>query len=453
MSVTLLHLSDIHRTPDEKASNAEILIWLLADLERGLANDGIPRPDLIVVSGDIAQSGDADEYKEALELVDRIASSLHLDRSHVVVVPGNHDVHWPTCEDIFRIRLTKADPEELCVAQKTGHFFVPTSESSYQSRLDHFRRFYQQLSGECYPTERHKSVTVHRFQELGIAFAGFSSLDLNDNHRFLGRIHPEAIYSAQTELSSFDGYRVALWHHDLSWGTSSGDDFLDAKSALELSAQTFDLGLCGHTHRSTNHNVAQLAGSTEAPQLPVITAGSLCAGARQRWESTPRFYNVVRLEGSVARVFEREKESIRAAWKARTHKVNGEFVPYFDVTLPRFEARSPRAGQSISRQKPEILLEVKHRLQQIRRSLGKAPGRIHGSLCGGDLAASVVSDLRVQSLIGLITLGWGEQVLDSITPQIDILESSSGPDYTSRDVVERGDTACVTLLLRLGFGN
>src|SRR5258708_170016 len=108
MPYSILHISDLHRSPTDPISNDELISALVSDRNRYVTEKpSIRAPDAIVVSGDIIQGvllGTA-EYETALaeqyataetfldELVKRFASN---DRSRVVIIPGNHDVDWNT---------------------------------------------------------------------------------------------------------------------------------------------------------------------------------------------------------------------------------------------------------------------------------------------------------------------------------------------------------------------
>jgi tetratricopeptide (TPR) repeat protein len=92
-----IHLSDIHvghgdatYVEDQKL----VLGALRQDVEQMLAS-GVPPPDAIFVTGDIAFSGACrtdDEYTRAKRWLSDIAKTAGLDLDAVFVVPGNHDV-------------------------------------------------------------------------------------------------------------------------------------------------------------------------------------------------------------------------------------------------------------------------------------------------------------------------------------------------------------------------
>ena len=107
---TILHISDLHRSPTDPIENSTLLGSLLSDLDRyTIESTSIPAPDAAIVSGDIIQgvnlnfAGYADEltrqYDAAFNFLATLADRMFEgDRSKVVIVPGNHDVCWNTAK-------------------------------------------------------------------------------------------------------------------------------------------------------------------------------------------------------------------------------------------------------------------------------------------------------------------------------------------------------------------
>lgn len=115
--IRLLHISDLHfrsvptlhEAPDFKLPPRELEDLLVtpdrADTFLRMTEElfrGNP-PDAIIVSGDIVDKGGADrpatgpgEFTRATTFLIDLANNLHLDRSKVLVVPGNHDIDWTT---------------------------------------------------------------------------------------------------------------------------------------------------------------------------------------------------------------------------------------------------------------------------------------------------------------------------------------------------------------------
>jgi predicted MPP superfamily phosphohydrolase len=92
--LTFVHLSDIHFKDRDHGTqfdlDQQIRRALLSDLEgRPTGQAGY---DGLLITGDIAFSGQKDEYKRANEFLDEIYARTGLTPSKTYMVPGNHDV-------------------------------------------------------------------------------------------------------------------------------------------------------------------------------------------------------------------------------------------------------------------------------------------------------------------------------------------------------------------------
>jgi WD40 repeat protein len=84
------------------ATELQARIW--ADVTR-LTATGMPRPDLLVVTGDLTESGSLRECDEALTFLTGLRALLGLEPHRVAIVPGGHDItaaasraYFATCE-------------------------------------------------------------------------------------------------------------------------------------------------------------------------------------------------------------------------------------------------------------------------------------------------------------------------------------------------------------------
>src|SRR3990172_2175526 len=343
MNVTILHLSDIHRTPDEPVTNDNILHALRADLKRQQDDEKLPKPDLLVITGDLTQSGREAEYKEAFTLINALKDELTVpDLSRVIVVPGNHDINWDICETIFtRTGRSKPSGVDEALIIPMGPLYLWTDEKSFARRLEPFSEFYQLMYKRDYSTDRRGQYDIWFYPELGLCFVGLNSCDRVDHFRFQGRIYEEALFEAEKSLKgkglteSQEYLKIAVWHHDLNWlGHQNRADCLEPSILGHLVTGEYDLGLCGHTHR-VNFNVYKYPGY----RLPVIASGSLCAGARQRDESIPRLYNLICIEGKTVRVHTRSRDTNNDPWYPYA-RWGTPPCSYFDVSL-REEGTDP----------------------------------------------------------------------------------------------------------------
>lgn len=90
MPVTWLHVSDFHirgGDPYDRDVVLKALVQSVAEYrERGLS------ADLIFATGDVAHSGKAAEYDLADRFFKDLLQAAGLSKSHLFVIPGNHDI-------------------------------------------------------------------------------------------------------------------------------------------------------------------------------------------------------------------------------------------------------------------------------------------------------------------------------------------------------------------------
>mgnify|MGYP002777816044 CR=1 FL=1 len=89
--VRILHLSDFHFGAATAWDSATCLGRLAADI-RGLREEVGP-PDLVVLSGDIANTGKVEEYAQARAWIEQaLMPAAQVEASQIIPAPGNHDV-------------------------------------------------------------------------------------------------------------------------------------------------------------------------------------------------------------------------------------------------------------------------------------------------------------------------------------------------------------------------
>ena len=313
MVLSLLHISDLHRTAGPRVGNEELLTAMLSDAARwGL--DGIRRPDLIIVSGDLIQGVSAGgqspddeieaQYAEAGDFLARLAAEfVDSDRSRVVIVPGNHDVDWSRAREAMK--LLSDCPSEISSEAlrpdsrlrwnwKDQRPYEVADSALYESRYDHFRKFRADFYAGLDPSplgQGDGDVLFAEYPSLGLAVAGFASWYGNDCFCHAGDIDPSALASSQKLLAASSApVAVAVWHHSLLGGPRS-HDYMDQRVTHKLIDFGFTVGLHGHQHYP---DAAPY--ELRLPHLTsmvVASAGSLAVGDDQLPAGERRQFNIV----------------------------------------------------------------------------------------------------------------------------------------------------------------
>jgi predicted MPP superfamily phosphohydrolase len=235
-----LHLSDFHVGKDDYAQRKlfdRIIQHVRHTLSTGL------RPDLVFITGDIANYGKLQEYQT---FFDEFLAPLHnvLDpASHIYIVPGNHDVD--------RQESPYFSQDEIC--DSTSHFF-DTTLSGKKLREQVLPRFTAYMG-----TDVTSSVGGHwiasqagafvdhawvRGRDVGVVGinTAWLSKDNADRHSLTPGI--DILEEALANLTSCDAC-IVLGHHPLDW---FHDDQLG--TIRSILGQYHAIYLHGHLHVS-----------------------------------------------------------------------------------------------------------------------------------------------------------------------------------------------------------
>lgn len=325
MSVSILHISDLHRDPKAPLANGPLLQSLLL-----VMNTLGVELDLIVVSGDLVHGvpplADPTElesqYTQAEQFLGSLSDEL-LDgrRSRMIIVPGNHDVSFP---------LFYSSLKEIEVDQDKWGALIPSlferdsnyrwswrdralyeinDPDAYLRRLQEFQAFYERFyNGQhAFPLDPRRQYEIFDFEDLMLTIVGYSSCHTNDPWHRLGNIHSEAIASSLAELRHprFSGRAlVGVWHHSVN-APPHRPDFMDEERVQMLLAHGFTVGLHGHQHRAERVHTTSRFGVDG--QITLISAGTLCGGPSSLPAGQTRSFNLIKLdvEGGSGHLYER----------------------------------------------------------------------------------------------------------------------------------------------------
>ncbi len=328
MSYTIMHISDLHRAQSDPIGNPELLSTLVADRQRAsVENPAIGAPNAIVVTGDLVQGvalGDTDhratldqQYEVAQEFLTMLCDEfLGGERARLIILPGNHDIDWnrsraamapvPNDEIPAGFSPTMCGPTDVLRwswDERAAYRII--DRDIYETRLQRFRA----LAGSFYAGTNVISDPLYRMYPLldeRIVIVAFDSCLGNDCYARHGAIAEDAVARAHLALQHTPyELRVAAWHHSIA-GEPSDTDYMSVSVVDRLIGKGFRLGLHGHQHRAAAAN--RYVHLPEREMMAVVSAGSLCAGARGLPPGVNRQYNLIEIPETLdsARVHVRE---------------------------------------------------------------------------------------------------------------------------------------------------
>ena len=384
---SILHISDLHRSPRDNITNAELVSALVSDRQR-YQNERprIQQPDAIVISGDIvqgvvlgtldAEASLAAQYATALAFIEELTERfVDGDRSRVVIVPGNHDIDWAMSKAAMQVvqagdypkdlRSELFHPESLFRWDwKARELFQITNAALYKQRMDAFWNFFDAFfvnAPNLLRVARGQPSNLYSLWEGRLGIAAFDSCHGNDCFAFHGSIPREVVARAQLDLLDVGGFGLlmAVWHHNVE-GPPHRTDYMDIDIVRGMIGRGFRLGLYGHQHRPDATPMQIRLADRET--MALVSAGSLCAGAGELPTGAMRGYNIIEINDDLrsARVHFREMSVANLFCAARRTSLGGaSFVdltwdPPPDLAGRTVDSRAQRRAAALTKGESEL---------------------------------------------------------------------------------------------------
>ena len=274
----ILHISDLHiNDSKEDRFDRSVVLDPLIERVKGDQSD-VFRPEIVIVTGDIAFKGIKTEYDLAKDFFDDLLAALDLNSDRLFVVPGNHDVNRkiyrpkdvPQYDNMQELNTELQDQdyrEDLLRGMADYFDFTETY-------LPHFERIQGRLVPfvNTYTTECHKKIGL-----VGLNSAWMCRKSTDERTIAIGE------YQVKTAMEELKGkeevdLQIVLFHHPLDWLWPI--DRKICRTHLNNS-----ILLSGHLHEVSGGYLSDLDGN-----LYRFQAGGAYLGTESSWPS--RFHYI-----------------------------------------------------------------------------------------------------------------------------------------------------------------
>lgn len=286
-TIAWLHLSDLHfRSTEWNPLDTDIVRrTFLEDAAACIEVEDL-RPDFIVVTGDIAFSGQKVEYELAQQFFDNLLQTTGLTRDRLFLVPGNHDVDRGAISTLAAgatVILNNRQAVNRFLASAADRALVLQRFHGYRDFVNHYFGPHLTFDNEHYFYVKHIQVAGLRIAILGLNSAWLAASD-EDRYRLL--LGERQVRSALDAAADAD-LRLAVMHHPFDWLQE-----FDRNDAEPLLCDGCDFVLHGHMHQT-----GLLQAHTPDAEAAMIIAAGACYETRHY----PNSYNFVQLDFSSGR--------------------------------------------------------------------------------------------------------------------------------------------------------
>jgi len=278
----IIQLSDLQYGKNHRFSTPSNIHETLANDISFLSEKYQFIPIYIILSGDITESGHADEFFDASNSIENLCKLISLDKSSVLAVPGNHDINWP---------LSK-------IASEVGDNTL---------KYNNYNKF---INKTC---NKNSSISTNGFLKLidnryGIEFLFMNSCELEDYENHIGYIDKSKLVSSLNKKTNdtTDGYtKICITHHRIEHTDSHSKSVINNSFEIEsiLIVNGYHLTLSGHIHESRCYECIQ-------DNLKIIHSGAGSTGVNvfQRLDGTQNQYSI--------HIFDSYNKKIETLWRA-----------------------------------------------------------------------------------------------------------------------------------------
>jgi hypothetical protein len=247
MRLVILHISDIHFKITTSLKPATLVASCLREIP-----DQIDRV-IVVITGDIAFSGKADEYVAFSPFIEQLRTEIKAITQHdpqFLIIPGNHDCMHPD-DTSLRDVVLKA------ICDNSGLAGSPQLVEQAVSVQANYFAWASAYSMEPHHTDNKTGWVVRAFGPKGerIAFLCINSAWMSTVHESQGKL-----FLPLSDLPSPDNDDVviALLHHPYNWFESN-----NARAVRRHLEAVSDIILTGHDHDLTVYTKTTDTGGVE----------------------------------------------------------------------------------------------------------------------------------------------------------------------------------------------
>ncbi|THV57510.1 metallophosphoesterase [Chryseobacterium candidae] len=218
MNSIILHISDLHVSRDQEfgggaikvqyylstSKETEASIHFIDKFINRISSDFPDTKIYLLITGDITNSAEKNEFEFALSFITRIIDKLHIEKKNILIIPGDHDLNRRDIANLFSVKEPRTN-EEVNIA-----------------KYHNFCNFYQNVLGRTF--DPNKVIFDQLIVEDSIVLLGLNSCTQIDLKQKEGSIPIEKFEEEFAEISVGEKKIIACVHHNFTSSYENKND-------------------------------------------------------------------------------------------------------------------------------------------------------------------------------------------------------------------------------------
>ncbi len=246
----LIHLSDVHLKSTDYKNPMDPNQLLRAKLQEDIlymCNTLGGTPKTIIISGDIAFSGQEKEYQFAREWLQELCITVGADYSSIFITPGNHDIDRSVSESglvsalVDKVRSTKKGDTEQELIKIISEKNVA---EILLKQIENYNNFAKDFSCDLnFSDKPHVTKRIEIEDGISLVLWGLNSVIVSDSKDSESEKNLLVVPSYRTILEQDGEVNIVVCHHPYNW-LGNGKEF------HEHVTNTAKVLLFGHEHEN-----------------------------------------------------------------------------------------------------------------------------------------------------------------------------------------------------------
>ncbi|MBF8276240.1 MAG: hypothetical protein HW390_1313 [Candidatus Brocadiaceae bacterium] len=213
----ILHLSDLHVSAQGNFDRSVVLDPLITRIKEDLTNGF--RPEIVIMSGDVAFSGKTEEYAQAKVFFDKLLTALKLLPQDLFIVPGNHDVDCSEYAQGESLNFSDMKAmNDLLESNKLRERCFVGMDNYFQFIETHYNHLASK-QGKLIPFVSHRITRCNKHVGIVGLNSAWMCRNSSEKEKELIAIGEYQIKNAHAELKALGEFDLAInvFHHPLGW--------------------------------------------------------------------------------------------------------------------------------------------------------------------------------------------------------------------------------------------